>query len=49
VIRHLNALRSDPEARAVYKRLSLAALAIAAERGVDQATIDEMQKILLLR
>jgi predicted short-subunit dehydrogenase-like oxidoreductase (DUF2520 family) len=49
VIRHLNALRSDPEARAIYKRLSLAALAIAAERGVDQAAIDEMQKILLLR
>jgi predicted short-subunit dehydrogenase-like oxidoreductase (DUF2520 family) len=49
VLRHLNALRGDPDARAVYKRLSLVALAIAAERGVDRSKIDEMQRLLLLR
>jgi predicted short-subunit dehydrogenase-like oxidoreductase (DUF2520 family) len=49
VIRHLTALRANPDARAVYKRLSLAALSIAAERGVPRETIDEMQKVLLLR
>jgi predicted short-subunit dehydrogenase-like oxidoreductase (DUF2520 family) len=49
VIRHLTALRSNADARAVYKRLSLAALSIAAERGVPRETIDEMQKVLLLR
>jgi predicted short-subunit dehydrogenase-like oxidoreductase (DUF2520 family) len=49
VLRHLNALRGDPDARAVYKRLSLVALAMAAERGVDQSKIDEMQRLLLLR
>ena len=35
--------------RAVYKRLSLAALAIAAQRGVPPETIAEMQRVLLLR
>jgi len=49
VLRHLNALRGDPDARAVYKRLSLVALAMAAERGVDRSNIDEMQRLLLLR
>jgi predicted short-subunit dehydrogenase-like oxidoreductase (DUF2520 family) len=49
VLRHLNALRGAPEARAVYKRLSLVALAMAAERGVDRSKIDEMQRLLLLR
>ncbi|HEX6573433.1 MAG TPA: DUF2520 domain-containing protein [Gemmatimonadaceae bacterium] len=49
VIRHLSALRSNADAKAVYKRMSLAALAIAAERGVPRETIDEMQKVLLLR
>lgn len=49
VMRHLAALRSNAEARAVYKRLSLAALAIASRRGVDRATVDEMQRLLLLR
>jgi len=49
VLRHLNALRGDPDARAVYKRLSLVALAMAAERGVDRSKIDEMQRLLLLR
>lgn len=49
VIRHLTALRTNADARAVYKRLSLAALSIAAERGVPRETVDEMQKVLLLR
>ena len=49
VIRHLTALRANADARAVYKRLSLAALSIAAERGVPRETVDEMQKVLLLR
>ena len=49
VIRHLTALRSNADARAVYKRMSLAALSLAAERGVPRETIDEMQKVLLLR
>jgi predicted short-subunit dehydrogenase-like oxidoreductase (DUF2520 family) len=49
VVRHLNALRSDNEARAIYKRLSLAALSMAAERGTDPAALDEMQRALLLR
>jgi predicted short-subunit dehydrogenase-like oxidoreductase (DUF2520 family) len=49
VIRHLTALRANADARAVYKRMSLAALSIAAERGVPRETIDEMQKVLLLR
>jgi predicted short-subunit dehydrogenase-like oxidoreductase (DUF2520 family) len=49
VVRHLAALRVDAEAKAVYKRMSLAALDIAARRGVDSATIDQMRKALLLR
>jgi len=49
VIRHLSALRGDAEAKAVYKRMSLAALDIAARRGVDPATIEEIRKALLLR
>jgi predicted short-subunit dehydrogenase-like oxidoreductase (DUF2520 family) len=49
LVRHLAALRSDADARAVYKRLSLAALTIAAQRGVPPETIAEMQRVLLLR
>ncbi len=49
VMRHLAALRANPEARAVYKRMSLAALAIAAEKGVDRAQLEEIQRLLLLR
>ena len=49
VVHHLSALRGDAEAKAVYKRMSLAALDIAARRGVDAATIEEMRKSLLLR
>lgn len=49
VVRHLTALRSHTEARAVYKRLSLAALGIAAERGVAPEVIEEMRRVLLLR
>lgn len=49
LLHHLAALRSHAEARAVYKRLSLAALAIAAQRGVPAETIAEMQRVLLLR
>jgi predicted short-subunit dehydrogenase-like oxidoreductase (DUF2520 family) len=49
LLHHLAALRSHAEARAVYKRLSLAALAIAAQRGVGPETIAEMQRVLLLR
>ena len=49
IIRHLTALRQDPEARAVYKRLSLTALEIAAQRGVAPEMIEEMRRALLLR
>jgi predicted short-subunit dehydrogenase-like oxidoreductase (DUF2520 family) len=49
VMRHLTALRGDAEAKAVYKRLSLAALAIAAGRGTDPEKIAAMQRVLLLR
>jgi predicted short-subunit dehydrogenase-like oxidoreductase (DUF2520 family) len=49
LLRHLAALRGDADARAVYKRLSLAALTIAAQRGVAPETIAEMQRVLLLR
>ena len=49
VMRHLAALRHHPEARAVYKRLSLAAIDIAAGRGVDAARLEELKKMLLLR
>lgn len=49
VMRHLASLRNEPEARAVYKRLSLAALDIAARRGVDPARLEELKRVLLLR
>ena len=49
LIRHLGALRRDADARAVYKRMSLAALTLAAQRGVPRETIEEMQRVLLLR
>lgn len=49
LVRHLAALRNDADARAVYKRMSLAALTIAAQRGVPPETIAEMQRVLLLR
>jgi predicted short-subunit dehydrogenase-like oxidoreductase (DUF2520 family) len=49
VMRHLSALRSDPEARAVYKRMSLAALEYAARAGTDPLRIEEIRKLLLLR
>lgn len=49
VMRHLAALRGDPEARAVYKRLSLAALEMAARRGTDPSQVEQMRKLLLLR
>lgn len=49
VMRHLTALRGDAEARAVYKRLSLAALTIARSNGVDAARLEEIQRLLLLR
>lgn len=49
IIRHLNAIRGDAGARAVYKRMSLAALEIAARGGTDPDRIEEMRKILLLR
>jgi predicted short-subunit dehydrogenase-like oxidoreductase (DUF2520 family) len=49
VMRHLAALRNHGEARAVYKRLSLASLEMAARQGVDPERISELQKMLLLR
>ena len=49
LLHHLTALRVDADARAVYKRMSLAALTIAARRGVPRETIEEMQRVLLLR
>jgi predicted short-subunit dehydrogenase-like oxidoreductase (DUF2520 family) len=49
VLKHLSALRGDAEARAVYKRLSLAAIGLAERRGVDPATLAEIQRQLLLR
>lgn len=49
LIRHLAALRREADARAVYKRMSLAALTLAAQRGVPRETIEEMQRVLLLR
>ncbi|HEX2723693.1 MAG TPA: Rossmann-like and DUF2520 domain-containing protein [Gemmatimonadaceae bacterium] len=49
VMRHLAALRSHVEARAVYKRMSLAAIDIAARRGVDPAQLESIRKMLLLR
>lgn len=49
VHRHLQALRHDPDARALYRRLSFAALEIAARRGVDPNALAEIQRLLLLR
>lgn len=49
ITRHLEAIRGDPEARAVYKRMSLAALEIASRAGTDPERIEEMRKLLLLR
>lgn len=49
VMRHLSALRSNPEAKAVYKRMSLAAIDMAARQGVNPARLEELRKILLLR
>ena len=39
----------EADARAVYKRVSLAALGIAQRRGVPQEQLEAMQKLLLLR
>lgn len=49
VRRHLAALRGDQEAKGLYRRLSLAALTIAHERGADPERLAEIQKLLLLR
>lgn len=49
IVRHLNAIRGDAGARAVYKRMSLAALEIAARGGTDPEKVEEIRKILLLR
>jgi predicted short-subunit dehydrogenase-like oxidoreductase (DUF2520 family) len=49
VHRHLQALRHYPEARALYRRLSFAALDIASRRGVDPNRLAEIQRLLLLR
>ena len=49
VLRHLGALRNHAEARAVYKRLSLAAIEMAARQGVDSSRLESIRKILLLR
>ena len=49
VHRHLQALRHHPEARALYRRLSFAALEIASRRGTDPEKLAEIQRLLLLR
>lgn len=49
VYRHLQALRHNADARALYRRLSFAALEIARRRGTDPARLAEIQKLLLLR
>jgi len=49
VHRHLQALRHNPEARALYRRLSFAAVEIAKRRGVDPEKLAEIQRLLLLR
>lgn len=49
VHRHLQALRHNPDARALYRRLSFAALEIANRRGTDPSRLAEIQKLLLLR
>ena len=49
VQRHLAALRGNPEAKALYRRLSSAALEIASRRGVDPRRLNEIRSLLLLR
>jgi predicted short-subunit dehydrogenase-like oxidoreductase (DUF2520 family) len=49
VHRHLQALRHDQDARALYRRLSFAALEIASRRGTDPGRLAEIKKLLLLR
>lgn len=49
VHRHLQALRHNPEARALYRRLSFAALEIAKREGTDPTRVAEIQRLLLLR
>ncbi len=49
VLAHLAALRGNAEARAVYKRLSLAALDMANRRGAEPGPLGEIQRALLLR
>lgn len=49
VQRHLQALRHNSEARALYRRLSFAALEIASRQGTDPARLAEIQRLLLLR
>ena len=49
VRRHLTALRGFPDAKALYRRLSLAALEIASARGLDPERVAEIQRLLLLR
>ena len=49
VHRHLQALRHNPDARALYRRMSFAALEIAKSRGTDPERLAEIQKLLLLR
>jgi len=46
---HLQALRHNPEARALYRRLSFAALEIAGRQGTDPTRLAEIQRLLLLR
>ncbi len=43
---HVRALASDPEALAVYRALSLAALELALESGTDAARVDEVRAAL---
>ena len=49
VHRHLQALRHNADARALYRRMSFAALEIAKARGTDAEKLAEIQKLLLLR
>lgn len=49
VQRHLQALRHNSEARALYRRLSFAALEIAGRQGTDPTRLAEIQRLLLLR
>ena len=49
VNRHLQALRHNPEARALYRRLSFAALEIASRQGGDPARLAEIRRLLQLR